>query len=708
MAPRELQVGVVASRLTGQTRTAIFLRAAGFVLAGLAVLLNPPSHLELILGLAAAYLAVAGLVGILGGRFEILVWVGPLMDTAAVTAFTWFLAASQEGIWVLFAFPLAGAATVSRLLALGVGALALLAVNLELMFGPFAASIWSPWPSAALVGLTLCTLAVQRGWEAEREVRRGLQRLAEATRPLPAGRSLEEAVTELASRARGLARASAVGFWYLERGRARSGPMIGGPADVTPPLDQAPDELLALSDRPSWPLSALHVSGWSDRFGEGLSLRRDDQALGLIAISWEQARFSISNSRASLRAFARWASQALAQVQSEELQAETLRREQVVAAAATRLGAAQDSEAVEDIRVETLLTLGMNLHSSHDFDAAELAGRIQTMVDSALARCLAHAAAVDAESRLRESIEAMPAPFVVRDPSGGVFISNAAYRALNLGDADWPANPAGSWEAQSGDGDRVFVVATLPVEGRTYQASVFREVTDERQALRAKDQLIALVGHELRNPLAAVRGYNDLMGRHLKVVEENLGQLNRLIGDLIESSRLGTSQLPMKNQIVDLDPLAREASQRFYGRTNEALHLDLGEPPPVVGDPDRLAEVLDNLLVNAEKYSTDASDILLRTLVQGDDVLVAIVDHGRGISEDQLPHIFEPFYRVEPSTGATQPQGWGLGLSIVRDLVAAHRGRVWAESKGSGLGSTFWIALPRVVVETEDSTESVA
>lgn len=212
--------------------------------------------------------------------------------------------------------------------------------------------------------------------------------------------------------------------------------------------------------------------------------------------------------------------------------------------------------------------------------------------------------------------------------------------------------------------------------------------------LQVKEDLIATVGHELRSPLTSIHGYSQMMSRELGIVQRQVGQLNRLIGDMVDASRLEDGQLPIKRETIHLAEYARMAAERFRGAyEGRKLRLELSDVPSIQGDPARLNQVLDNLLGNAVKYSPPDQEVVLRIEATDGRVLLSVQDHGTGIAPEHLPHLFDRFYRA-PCDSTRRVKGLGLGLSIVRDLVAAHGGSVWAESAGPGQGSTFWVSLP--------------
>jgi signal transduction histidine kinase len=292
---------------------------------------------------------------------------------------------------------------------------------------------------------------------------------------------------------------------------------------------------------------------------------------------------------------------------------------------------------------------------------------------------------------------------VVRGADGSRLLDNAAYRALGLDAAASPAAGGASEEELSvGEPARTFVATTVPVADAGGTLTCLREVTRERQALRAKDELIATMGHELRNPLTSIHGYSQLMARQLESVRRQVDQLNRLIGDFMEAARLEGGQLPLKREVVDLAQVAAAAAERFRGAfAGRQLRLELTTAVPVEGDPARLAQVVDNLLSNAAKYSPPDAEIALAVRVEGERAVLAVRDRGVGITSEHLPRLFERSYRA-PGAGAQTVEGLGLGLALVRDLVAAHGGQVRAESAGPGTGSTFAISLPVAAAPPSD------
>ena len=218
-----------------------------------------------------------------------------------------------------------------------------------------------------------------------------------------------------------------------------------------------------------------------------------------------------------------------------------------------------------------------------------------------------------------------------------------------------------------------------------------RDVETLGGALRAKEDALATAVHELRNPLTAVHGYATLMSRNLQAVQGQLTQLERLMADLLSAEhRTEGGEAP-----AEAVSGAREAIARARVR---GARIDLDAPAgPVrvaIGEA-RFAQVLDNLISNAMKYSRPAAPIVVTIAVEGGYGMVGVADQGIGIPPDDLARVFDRFYRVGGTADAVA--GQGLGLSICKEIVTAHGGKIWVESAGSGHGSTFSFTLPLAV-----------
>ena len=237
-------------------------------------------------------------------------------------------------------------------------------------------------------------------------------------------------------------------------------------------------------------------------------------------------------------------------------------------------------------------------------------------------------------------------------------------------------------------------------------AGIGRDMTAERQTQRLKDELIGLVSHELRGPLTAIRGGLKLMSPHVAELDEksqrlfhmavrNGDRLLRLVNDLLDLERLDAGSIPMARQPVTLAQLiadARDTTQATADAARVKIDTQVADDE-IEADPDRIVQVLTNLILNGIKFSPAGESICVVGRVADGVAHFEVRDHGRGIPEEQLEHVFERFAQVE-SDDAKKKGGAGLGLSISRAIVAQHGGRIWVESK-PGHGATFHFTVPR-------------
>ena len=238
----------------------------------------------------------------------------------------------------------------------------------------------------------------------------------------------------------------------------------------------------------------------------------------------------------------------------------------------------------------------------------------------------------------------------------------------------------------------------------------------QTEADRRKDEFLAMLGHELRNPLAAIRNaiwileeagsaeYQDV--RQREVIERQTHHLVRMVDDLLDVSRVTLGKIGLHIQPVDLQNVAErclsELGMRKLAESHELTLTVKTESVLVQGDPVRLEQVVCNLLHNAVKYTPRGGAIEVRVGPEDGEAVVRVCDTGLGISEDMLTRIFEPFTQVESSRKRSEG-GLGLGLPLVRSLVQLHGGTVAARSDGRGRGSEFIVRLPRLGNEAEMS-----
>jgi PAS domain S-box-containing protein len=228
-----------------------------------------------------------------------------------------------------------------------------------------------------------------------------------------------------------------------------------------------------------------------------------------------------------------------------------------------------------------------------------------------------------------------------------------------------------------------------------------------READRRKDEFLAMLGHELRNPLAPVANAVRILGtpgaepvareRAREMIERQVIHMGRLIDDLLDVSRITRGTLELRRAPVALAPLVAEAVEAVRAQCEAAgLQLEASVPEaPVVLDADRvrLAQVLGNLLTNACRYTGRGGTVRLAVEVAGDWAEIRVADTGVGIPRDRLAQVFEPFTQLDRSQVGAEG-GLGLGLALVRELVALHGGAVTAASEGLGRGSEFVVRLP--------------
>lgn len=248
-------------------------------------------------------------------------------------------------------------------------------------------------------------------------------------------------------------------------------------------------------------------------------------------------------------------------------------------------------------------------------------------------------------------------------------------------------------------------------------ATVSRDITERKHAENAlkaadqrKDEFLATLAHELRNPLAPIRNAVHVL-RHddvstitsprdlalLSMIDRQIEHLVRLVDDLLEVSRITRGKIDLKKQRVDLADVLRHAvdtAQPTIGRGGHSLRLELPfRPLEVNADPVRLAQVFTNLLNNAAKYTENGGVISLLAKLVGDEAVVTVRDSGVGIPAEMLPRVFDLFTQVDRTLGRAQG-GLGIGLALVKRLLGLHGGRVEALSEGLGRGSAFVVHLP--------------
>ena len=239
---------------------------------------------------------------------------------------------------------------------------------------------------------------------------------------------------------------------------------------------------------------------------------------------------------------------------------------------------------------------------------------------------------------------------------------------------------------------------------------VFHDITHLRKLETIRQDFVANVSHELKTPLAAIQATVETLldgamhdaehnTRFLERIRESGDRLHRLVQDLLSLARIESSQAPLEMEPIVLQSAVEACIGRHVDRA-KAKNLQLSTEPAqeavsVFGDEEALAEILDNLVDNALKYTPEGGTITLRWFAEGRHAVLQVVDTGVGVPEKDLPRIFERFYRVDKAR-SRELGGTGLGLSIVKHLVHALGGTIAADSQ-VGRGSSFTVRIPRAV-----------
>jgi signal transduction histidine kinase/DNA-binding response OmpR family regulator len=295
-----------------------------------------------------------------------------------------------------------------------------------------------------------------------------------------------------------------------------------------------------------------------------------------------------------------------------------------------------------------------------------------------------------------------------------------AARPLRMGDRVVAALAFGSAERDACDPDDP---ATLELVGYAMAMALERDRliaelqgrnAELREADRRKDQFLAMLAHELRNPLApvtnAVRLLQDygadaqMRERALAAAGRQVRHMTRLVDDLLDVSRVRSGKVCLRKETVDLARVVREAVQsvdELVASRRHALELELpGAPVLVEGDAVRLTQVVENLLTNAVKYTDPGGHLRVELRREGSEAVLAVQDDGIGIAPDLRDGIFELFVQAEQGVDRSRG-GLGIGLSLVKTLVDMHGGAVGVTSAGPGQGSTFTVRLPALAEDTE-------
>ncbi len=233
----------------------------------------------------------------------------------------------------------------------------------------------------------------------------------------------------------------------------------------------------------------------------------------------------------------------------------------------------------------------------------------------------------------------------------------------------------------SGDGKLINIIASI------------RDITHFREAEEIKSVFVSIVSHELKTPVALIKGYagtlrrkdvswdSEIVQDSLEVIEDEADRLAELIENLLDASRLQAGEFSLNLAEIRIDKLAQEMAERFQTQTerHRIIVQFPDEFPVIVGDENRLEQVFYNLLSNAVKYSPDGGEISISGQIRSEQIIICIQDQGLGISQEDVPHIFDRFFRADEA--AKNTQGAGLGLYLSRAIIEAHNGRIWIEPR---------------------------
>lgn len=251
--------------------------------------------------------------------------------------------------------------------------------------------------------------------------------------------------------------------------------------------------------------------------------------------------------------------------------------------------------------------------------------------------------------------------------------------------------------------------------------------TELKKLDKLKSKFISMASHELRTPLIAIQGYIDLLHdgeageinkeqkEMLNIVSRNTTRLTRIVAELLDISRIEENKLVLRKELFPIEVVIREVvdeQQPSLNKRGHTLTMNI-QPnlPKILGDRDRIAQVMINLLSNAIKYTPDGGYIEIKAQVNAQYIQVGVIDNGIGIAEEHIDHLFKRFSTIgditKHKTGKEgfQAGGTGLGLSIVKGIIKAHGGQVWVESQ-YGQGSTFYLTLPITMEEAITATQT--
>jgi signal transduction histidine kinase/CheY-like chemotaxis protein len=376
-----------------------------------------------------------------------------------------------------------------------------------------------------------------------------------------------------------------------------------------------------------------------------------------------------------------------------------------------------------------VLDIRSNKTSAFEPDDVVMLETLAAQVSIAMQNAQLFRALSDQREQLNAILNSVPNLVLVTDESDRLVLVNpAARRLLQLEQADLdrpldaesvpaglfgffsqPVEPGATAGGEFETEDQAFQVVVSPVvvdgvpSGRVV---LLQDVTHFKELSRLKDEFVATVSHDLKNPLGVVQGAAFFLSQPdvtperqdelIDSIRRSSERMNTLISQLLELGKLD-SGIGLELEDVDIEPVLEQVVDEFRAQATErSLNLKLEAPAElrVHADPDRIRQALSNLLSNAIKYTPAGGSVEVEAVPRDDHVLFKVQDTGLGIAPRDQPYVFDKFYRAL-SADTEEIEGSGLGLAIVKSIVARHNGRIWLEST-PGEGSTFYFTLPRV------------
>lgn len=416
-------------------------------------------------------------------------------------------------------------------------------------------------------------------------------------------------------------------------------------------------------------LTQIATLGWLT--GVGLPLVTHQRVIGVIFVFRNYSGGFSSNDRALLQSFG---DQAAIAVSNAQLYAQVIQEKQ-------RMDALLDSAA------DGILILANN----HVVERCNPALSRMLGIGSEKVQGMIH------EDVIRWSVRTKGLTLEQAEAGGWPLTPNATlYIEGDLERETAPPLPVGITYAPliTPEGNLLNVIATV------------RDITRFREAEEIKSTFISVISHELKTPVALIKGYVGTLRREdavwdrsivedsLAVIEDEADHLTELIENLLDASRLQAGALKINKAEVSLEVLTQRMVARF--RTQSDKHNFILDFPPnfpiIMADETRLEQVFGNLISNAIKYSPEGGEIRIEAQVRPEQVILCVSDQGPGVAPEDIPHIFDRFYRA--SSAARNTKGAGLGLYLTRAVIEAHHGRIWVDPR-PGDGARICFALPR-------------